>query len=377
MSIARHVDKNAGLAGLATASALSLAVYLGSGRLRHFDPAVTIYALGSIAAAFAVGYRFAQFCRRPPTWRYLCQAWQLFRKGGAFRTHRNSKSLVSAAGHGRPAQFNALKLANLIPATKTSVGALAKNFVLQNFIRRRSSYRWIMHLCLSGGGTLAFAITFPLVFGWVHFESLPQNAEIYRTYLLGVSVDQFSIHSLKAFFIFNMLNFAALALLAGLIMAVARRLRDAGERATQSFTEDFLPLIVLAIVTMTGLMLTVSYKWLDGRGHGSIGIAHTISVLLLLFYIPVGKLFHMVQRFISVAVSLHKRARENEERVECRRCGVGFSSALHVEDLKIVLDRLGFDYRFETAGDEIHYQEICPTCRRKMLALNQGRSVGR
>jgi hypothetical protein len=42
-----------------------------------------------------------------------------------------------------------------------------------------------------------------------------------------------------------------------------------------------------------------------------------------------------------------------------------------------VLDQLGFDYRFATPRGHVHYQDICPVCRRRLLALNQGRSIGR
>lgn len=390
----RFVACKALAAGVGSATVLLLAIYLGSDRLRHFDPAVTSYALGSVAAAFALGYRLALFCARPPTWRYLTRAWQLFWRGGAFaksRSRANSRSRIPSptrqilspteSGAARAVLEGRLGIDSRArhPATGLRIvfATIAGHFAFQNFIRRRSLYRWIMHLCLSGGGTLAFAITFPLVFGWVHFESLPHDAEIYRVFLFGASAGQFSVHGIAAFLIFNVLNFAALALLAGLVMAVARRLTDRGERAVQSFQHDFLPLIILAVVTITGLMLTVSYKWLGGQGHAAIGVAHLISVLVLLFYIPFGKLFHMVQRSVVLAVSLHKRARESGASACCVHCGSAFAAAIHVQDLKDVLDQLGFHYRFATPAGAVHYQDICPPCRRKWLASNQGRSLGR
>ena len=61
----------------------------------------------------------------------------------------------------------------------------------------------------------------------------------------------------------------------------------------------------------------------------------------------------------------------------CRACGEDFASQMHVDDLKVVLDQLSFDYRFATARGKVHYQDICPACRRRLLALNQGRSIGR
>src|SRR2546421_6156857 len=35
--------------------------------LKHFDPALVWYAIGSVLAAFAVGYRFAVWTQRPPS----------------------------------------------------------------------------------------------------------------------------------------------------------------------------------------------------------------------------------------------------------------------------------------------------------------------
>jgi hypothetical protein len=50
---------------------------------------------------------------------------------------------------------------------------------------------------------------------------------------------------------------------------------------------------------------------------------------------------------------------------------------MQIDDLKTVLDQLGFNYRFATAYGEVHYQDICPACRRRLLALNQGKTLGR
>ena len=85
----------------------------------------------------------------------------------------------------------------------------------------------------------------------------------------------------------------------------------------------------------------------------------------------------MFQRNCSLAVSLYKKAGATGPRAHCLRCGEDFGSQMHVEDLKTVLDQLGFNYRFATKEGSIHYQDICPACRRRLLALNQGRTVGR
>ena len=354
------------------ALAVTAGIYFGSRGFADFDPAVEWYSIGSVLAAFAIGYRFTVWAQRPPSRMYFKRGAQILFRKISIRSSRREEA------HSPNSQSSQSLLTSAATNPELELTrSLASNFAAQNFIRRRSYYRWIMHLCLSGGCTLAFAITFPLVFGWIHFETLASNAEIYRSHVFGVAVDEFSIHSAKAFVIFNLLNFSAVLVMIGLVMAAIRRATDAGERATQKFFEDILPLLLIFAVTATGLMLTVSYKFMAGRGHGGVAVVHMICVIALLFYIPFGKLFHMFQRTCSLCVSLYKKAGDAGARAHCRRCGENFASQMQVEDLKTVLDQLGFNYRFATPNGEIHFQEICPPCRRKLLALNQGRSVGR
>jgi nitrate reductase gamma subunit len=356
-------DRIALLAGTCLTLAVFGGIVLGSHGLKHFDAALAGYAIGTLMAAFAVGYRFAVWVQRPPSRMYFKRGLQL---------------MFQRAGRATPTAE--LKQASRVPlphGAGTLGYALARNFVAQEFIRRRGGYRWIMHLCLSGGCTLAFAITFPLVFGWVHFESFADNAEMYRVKVLGFGVDSFSVHSFKAFLMFNLLNIAAVLVLVGLVMAGYRRLTDPGERATQSFTEDIVPLLLIFAVTATGLALTVSYKFLEGRGHALWAIVHMVSVVALLLYIPFGKLFHMFQRTCALFVSRYRKVGATGPRARCRSCGADYASVMHVEDLKSVLDELGFNYRFDTGRGELHYQEVCPPCRRRLLAFTQGKAIGR
>jgi hypothetical protein len=347
-------DTKALLSGLTAACVAVGGVYLGSNRLRHFDPALFWYSLGSALAAFAIAYRFAVWTQRPPTQLYFKRGLQLLLRPSSRYTHSASHSAALTLG-----------------------SAVTTNFAAQSFIRRRSVYRWIMHLCLSGGCTLAFAVTFPLVFGWVHFEPFADNAEMYRVNVFSFNTGSFSVHSAKAFLMFNLLNISAVIVMIGLVMTAIQRLSNAGERATQRFLEDILPLLLILAVTATGLMLTASSKFMVGRGHRLVGVAHLFSVLALLFYIPFGKLFHMFQRSCSLCVSLYKKAGATGARATCIRCGEDYASQMHVDDLKTVLDQLGFNYRFSTPHGEVHFQDICPACRRRLLALNQGRTVGR
>ena len=358
----KYFDRKAFKAGVIAAIAVVGMIAMGSRKLKNFDVALTAYAMGSIFAAFAVTYRYAVWGQRPPTRMYLKRGWELFLSRGfsGWKNQKSPKRPLKVAG-------NVFSLGQM----------LLENFFLQKFIGKRSYQRWIMHACLSWGGMLAFAITFPLVFGWVHFETAPTNAEIYRMMVFGFQVDQFHVHSVKAFVCFNLLNLSALMVLVGLVLAVKLRMSDRGELAVQTFVDDVMPLFLLFIVTMTGLMLTVSYRFMGGAGFAFIGLSHAASVIALLLYLPFGKLFHIFQRTASIGVSFYKKAGETGPRAHCLKCGADYASRMHVEDLKIVLDELGFDFRYATSSGELHYQDICPACRRCLLALNQGRTLGR
>ncbi len=336
----KYFDRIAFRVGAIAAIAVIAMIVVGSRNLAHFDWALTTYASGSIFAAFAVAYRYALWAQRPPTLMYLKRGLQCWKTALAARS-------------------------------------LLDNFVFQKFITKRSRQRWIMHACLSWGGMLAFGVAFPLVFGWIHFESAPTDAAAYRVFLAGFPVEEFAVHSLRGFAHFNLLNLSAVLMLAGLALSLKLRMSDGGELATQTFADDGLPLLLLFGVAVTGLMLTVSAHFMAGNGFQFLGMAHAASVVGLLLYLPFGKLFHIVQRPLSLGVSFYKEAGIRGPRARCRRCGSDYGSRMQIEDLKIVLDQLGFDFRFETPDGEIHYQEICPPCRRRLVTLNQGRTLGR
>lgn len=345
-------DRTAFRAGATAAAIAALFIVLGSRFLADFDWALTTYAVGSVFAVFAVVYRYAVWSQRPPTKMYLKRGLQAFfaRKRGLTSMSKNTGTLGKL---------------------------LVDNFVLQRFITKRSKERWIMHACLSWGGMLAFGVTFPLVFGWIHFESLPGNAEIYQVLVAGFVVEQFDVHSIRGFLHFNALNISAVILLVGLVLSVRLRMRDKGEFAIQTFADDVFPILLLFAVCITGLMLSVSAKLLAGSGFQFIGMAHAASVIGLLLYLPFGKLFHIIQRPLSLGVSFYKQAGAISGNASCRRCGEEYASRLQIEDLKTVLDELGFNFRFATPNGELHYQEICPPCRRRLLALSQGKVLGR
>lgn len=336
-----NLDRRGILTGAGVGTLVSLFIVIGSQGLRHFDPVLLPYALASVFAAAAVAYRYAVWLQRPPTWRYWQQGWRLFWQDGVIR--------------------NSIYLSSL----------LFDNFATQRFIGQRSHLRWIMHLCLSWGGMLAFALTFPLVFGWIHFETPATDLHTYQVFVLGVKVQEFSVRSLTAFLSFNALNFSAILVLVGVALSLHRRLTEPGGMALQQFGNDVFPLLLLFIVATTGLGLTVSARWLHGHGFAFIALTHAAAVIAMLLYLPFGKFFHIFQRPAQLGVAFYKRAAQAGPQARCSRCEQPFASQMQVDDLKDVLTELGMDYHFD--GQIDHYQHICPPCRRRLLALNQAR----
>jgi hypothetical protein len=153
------------------------------------------------------------------------------------------------------------------------------------------------------------------------------------------------------------------------VLALWRRMRDRGARSVQDFGRDFLPLILLFAISVTGLALTASTLWLRGGFYGFLAILHAITVIAALLYLPFGKFFHIFQRPAQLGVKLYQRAGDEGEGALCARCGERFASRMHVDDLKLGLEQLGFDYRM--AGPAGHWQEVCPACKRKTIATAQ------
>jgi hypothetical protein len=226
-----------------------------------------------------------------------------------------------------------------------------------------------MHQLIFRGCLLAVAITFPLVFGWVHFGSRPDDQMTYVTYLFGFPVGSFRVRTVVSWFIFHGLDVAAVLVLAGITLALWRRMRDRGARAVQQFGSDFFPLVLLFAISVTGLALTASTLWLRGSFYGFLSILHAITVITALLYLPFGKFFHIFQRPAQLGVKLYQDAGAEDEGALCARCGERFASRMQVEDLRQVLPELGFDYTM--AGPAGHWQALCPPCKRKSLASAQ------
>lgn len=338
----------AGTYGAIAMLTLAALIVLGSRTLSHFDAALVGYTFASLFALFGIVYRYAMWLQRPPTAMYWRRGWQAFfqRRRGADRG-----------------------------GIKRNLGLLVRRFfsvfVANVFIWRRSWLRGAAHWLIMWGCLIAAAITFPLVFGWVHFEFADDQFETYRANLFGFPTMTFGIDSFLGFIIFHGLVWASFLVIAGVMLAMRRRMRSHDAFAVQRFGEDFLPLIMLFAVSVTGLMLVVSYQWMHGFAYEFLSITHAVTVIFTLLWMPFGKFFHIFQRPAQLGVSFYKDAGERGEQAFCGRCQQPFASRMQIDDLIHVEQQLG--YRYEMSGVPVdHYQNICPRCRRISLALTQG-----
>jgi len=249
------------------------------------------------------------------------------------------------------------------------LGTAATHILAQTFIEKRSRLRWLMHQFIFWGCLLAVAITFPLVFGWIHFTTPLNDQTIYIIHLFGFDVGRVPVHSVAAEIMFHGLDIAAFLVIAGIALSLWRRLRDEGAQAVQTVMMDFFPLILLFAISVTGLALTVSQIWLGGAAYSFLAILHAITVIAGLLYLPFGKFFHIFQRPAQLGVKLYQHAGQQGEAARCARCGQPFASRMQIDDLKQVLPQLGFDYTMP--GPAGNWQELCPACKRKSLATAQ------
>ena len=323
--------------GLCVAAVILAGIYAGSRRFRDFDAALVPYAGASVFSAFGLGYRYSMWLTKPPTRLYWRRGWRLF----------------FAPSH---VVRNLSRLAALF----------AVNIVAQRFIEKRSPLRWAAHFCLAWGCVLAAAVTFPLSFGWVHFESAGAALERYQAFVFGVHVFSFDLDSPLAPLVFNVLDISAVLVIAGVTMAMWRRGRDRGELAVQQFGADLLPLVMLFAVSITGVFLTVSTHLMRGLHFVFLSQLHAVTVIFTLLYLPFGKFFHIFQRPAQLGVAFYREVGAAGEAALCARCGEPFAPRMHVDDLKQVERELGIRYDGAT-----HYQDVCPRCRRKALALTQ------
>ena len=108
----------------------------------NFDPALVIYTFAVIFATWGIVYHYAVWLDKPP------------RAGSS-----NERGIAPAGG---PAEQRGHPCENGFT-----------HVIEQNIYCQTLRLRWLMHQCLFWGCVTAAPITFPLVFGWIHFAAFP------------------------------------------------------------------------------------------------------------------------------------------------------------------------------------------------------------
>jgi hypothetical protein len=347
------------ICGAGAALLLIVLVALGSRGFHWLDVALIGYLVATIFAVAAVAFKYTFWLMRPQTGRYFWRSWRLF-----------------------------FSLANFRRYTALIPSAIFSGLLAQTFIRRRSLYRWITHLCIFWGVVLSCLITFPLTFGWLRFTQTA--AGDYQVWVFGFPFFSFPPYSIVGFLIYHGLVFTALLLLVGLILAFHRRFHDLALIAVQRFSFDVMPLALLFAIVITGLALTADSTFFGGAFYWFISLTHEAVVVLWLISLPFGKFFHILERPATVGIELYWRTGEDSEQQPCPRCGQPFAPARFVADLKKTLVDIGQNYAVsaavpgvpaaaprDAASEMTWWQDFCPDCKRVMRGEANLAALGR
>lgn len=310
-------------------------VLIGSRNLQNFDAALFSYLVGTIFAVFGIAYRYSVWIQRPPTRLY----WR-----------RSMQYLFSA---------------NFFPYLWRSIRLFVRNILFQRFLVYRSRKRWVGHFLLAAGCMLGFAITIPLTFGWIHFVLKPGDDTTYYAMLFGFEAGSFQLGSPLAFIAFHGLVWSSIMVTIGAVIMIKRRLTDGGLIATQTFADDWLPLILLIAISVTGVGISYDYTFLEGKTYQFMAVTHAITVILFLIWLPFGKFFHIYQRFAQLGANLYKTEGTRRGLAVCPHTKKEFATQTHINDLKKVTRELGFNY--EKPGGSNHL-DLSPEGKRSALA---------
>ncbi|WP_064537382.1 hypothetical protein [Mesobacillus campisalis] len=240
------------------------------------------------------------------------------------------------------------------------------NIILQKFIFKRGLYRGIQHIMISWGCLISFAFTFGLTFGWFRFDLI--DSDTYQMIAFDIPVMTMAAHGWFSEIVYNILNIGAVMVMIGVCMALYRRITDYDVKVTQRFEFDLLPLYILLAVTGTGLLLTLSYKFLGGFGHHYMSMTHQVTVIIMLMYFPFGKLFHVPIRPLATAVPMSYQEVLKVDTKACKSCGQPYSNDDQIADVQAILKAQSFDLQM---ADGSYLSDYCPGCRRRMRALKQ------
>lgn len=319
-----------------------LLIMIGSRSLQNFDAALVAYLFGTLFAIFGIVYRYTVWIQRPPTKTYF---------------KRSIKALLSK---------------EFLHFSWFSIQEFFKNIVFQNFIIRRGKKKGIAHLMMAIGCTMAFAITIPLTFGWIHFTLVPDTGlnpnveDIYTAHFFGFEVFNFPVKSIVGFFTFGALNWCSVLVIIGATYFLQKRLKDPGLIATQTFEGDILPLLLLILVSLTGLGLTLDYEFMHGKAYEFIAVTHAFFVIVFLIWMPFGKFFHIIQRPAQIGAHIYKEVGKQKGMQVCKQTREEYTTQLHVSDLKEITKAVGFNLCDENDNSLLDYS---PEGKRDLLAI--------
>lgn len=336
----RQVHWGAFRNGLIAAALLAAMVVAGSRRLADFDAPLVGYTFACIFASFGIVYRYSVWLTKPPTRKYWRRGFELCFSPRLWKDLRAPRILL---------------------------GAVLGRLVVQGFVWRRGRARWLGHMLIVSGCVLAAAVTFPLVFGWVHFEQGAVSPRpTYLVYFCGVLVDEMPIGGARSWLALHALLIASFLVIPGVMIAMYRRMTDHGAAAVQRYGRDFLPLVLLFAVAFSGLLLWISYEFLGGHFYSSLALFHAFTVIATLLYLPFGKLFHIFQRPASLGIAFYKAAGAEGDQARCPVTGREFAPKMQTDDLKEVLHQMDFDYSAGKAGAP-EWSEVSPQGRRMLI----------
>jgi len=304
-------------------SGLVLLSFITTRKFTQLDLNLYGYAVGTFVFIGGFLYRYLAWADRPPT--------KIFIKKG-FRLLFNKSTPKTAVNH----------------------------LVSYNFIYNRGWYRWTQHFLIGMGCILASLVTFPLVFGWMYFTM--ETNGYYSVVFLGINIMQIKSDGLMMLLFSNTLNLTSFMVIAGVSMAIYRRIKNMQARAEQTYFYDFLPLHLLLFISITGLALPFVNLFLAGAGHPTLSLIHEFSVIITLLYLPFGKLAHFPFRPVSVFAKNYREHYMEKDPFECKVCGETYVSTEQAEDVKQVLAVNNINFEME---EGFHLAEMCLPCKRK------------
>jgi hypothetical protein len=121
----------------------------------------------------------------------------------------------------------------------------------------------------------------------------------------------------------------------------------------------------LLAISVTGLGITLDYRWMGGKAHQFMAITHAITVILFLLWMPFGKFYHIIQRPAQFGIALYRKAGAEGPQATCPHTTQVFDTKLHVDDVKEVAAEMGFNYRRKDGTSHLDYS---PQGKRALLA---------